>query len=163
MSAEVFVDAALFMGMNCRDETVRVACKNVFVDRLVGGVAMSLEQVGRCDDLVWRYPRDVQDAYYPFMDNLQSVLPFRRISYDETDMRAVLDGRMPHELPVHERLALAMVCNRGGTLYSVSPRLGRHLGLPVCRPAASVEAIFPGELERLYRESLELRVEVDQL
>jgi hypothetical protein len=163
MSADVFVDAALFMGMNCRDEDVRVACKNVFVDRLSRGVAMSLEQVGRCDDLVWRYPRAVQDAYYPFMDNLQSCLPFQRIPYDEADMRAALDGRTPGDLPMHERLLLAMVCNRRGTLYTVSPRLGARAGLPVRTPGATAEAEFPGELERLYRESLELRVEVEQL
>lgn len=51
----------------------------------------------------------------------------------------------------------------GGTLYTVSPRLGMRAGLPVRKPGAGVEAEFPDELERLYRESLELRVEVEQL
>lgn len=163
MPADIFVDAALFMGMNCRDETVRIACKNVFVDRMARGVAMSLEQVGRCDDLVWRFPRAVQDAYYPFMDNLQSCMPFERLPYEEADMRAALDGHAPGDLPMHERLLLAMVRNHGGTLYSISPRLRRHPELPVRLPDGSAECAFPGELERLYRESLGLRVEVGQL
>jgi hypothetical protein len=163
MSADVFVDAALFMGMHCRDDAVRVACKGVFVDRLARGVAMSLEQVGRCDDLVWRFPRAVQDAYYPFMDNLQSCLAFRRMAYDEADLRTALDGPAPDELPMHERLLIGMVLNRGGTLYSISPRLGRHPELPVCLPPATTEPSFPGGLEDLYRDSLCLRVEVEQL
>ncbi|WP_201294684.1 MULTISPECIES: DUF6190 family protein [unclassified Nocardiopsis] len=68
MTADVFVDADVFMGMHHENEALRRGCKAFFVERLKGRVAMSLEQVGRCDDLVWRRPRELQDAYYPFMD-----------------------------------------------------------------------------------------------
>lgn len=43
---------------------------------------MPLEEVGICDDLVWKMPRDIQDMYYPFMDNLHSMLDMSRLPYE---------------------------------------------------------------------------------
>ncbi|MGB6162346.1 MAG: DUF6190 family protein [Pseudonocardiaceae bacterium] len=162
MSGNVYVDAALFLGMNSADESVRIACKSFFAARLFGRVVMSLEQIGRCDDLVWRFPRTVQDAYYPFMDNLHTDMRIERRGYDETDMRLglmiELDG-----LAMHERLLAAMVLNGDGVLWSVSPRLLAHRSLPVRPPETDGELLFPEALERLYCTSLALRVPIAEL
>ncbi|MFF4415297.1 DUF6190 family protein [Streptosporangium sp. NPDC001559] len=159
---EAYVDAALFMGMNSADEATRIACKSFFAARLNERVVMSLEQVGRCDDLVWRFPREVQDAYYPFMDNLHTDMNIERRGYEPADLREDL-GKSTGSLPAHERLLLGMVVNRGGVLHSASPRLLSLTGVPVLAPVDSAELSFPEPLERLYQASLMLRVPVTRL
>ncbi|WP_405852761.1 DUF6190 family protein [Streptomyces sp. NBC_00090] len=164
----VFIDATLFMGMHSKDDAVRVAAKSFFADRLAAGTAgrvvMSWEQVGRCDDLVWGYERGVQDDYYPFMDVLHTDLAIDRIAYDEADVRLALTAPELDGLPTHERLLLAQVIGRGGTLYTASPRLLGTSGLPVvpiAGPGAAApaeEPSFPAYLEDLYRRSLVLTV-----
>jgi len=138
MAGDEYVDAALFLGMNSTEEPVRIACKSFFAARLSGRVVMSLEQVGRCDDLVWRFPRAVQDAYYPFMDNLHTDMRIERRGYDAADLRvgpvAELNG-----LATHEQLLAAMVLNGNGVLWSVSPRLLAHGRLPIRAPEADAE------------------------
>ncbi|GGO10228.1 DUF6190 family protein [Microbispora bryophytorum] len=168
MSGEPFLDAALFMGMHNRDDEVRRGCKRFFTERLSGGhVLMSLEHVGRCDDLVWRYPRQVQDEYYPFMDNLHSDMAIDRIGYDEQDLRLALDAGVLSGLPLHERLLVAMAMRRDTVVVTASPRLSLRPDLPVL-PVEPVkpsddEPVFPAPLERLYERSLALRVDVDDL
>ncbi|WP_316759863.1 DUF6190 family protein [Streptomyces herbicida] len=160
-SADDYADAALFLGMNSADETLRIACKAFFAARLDRTLVMSLEQVGRCDDVIWGYGRELQDAYYPFMDNLHTLMDIRRLGYDEADLRWALDGDgISERLPAHERLLLGMVRNRKGLLHSASPRLPHRTGLPVRAPAPvdGPEPVFPEPLEALYRQSLVLRV-----
>ncbi|MFE9423863.1 DUF6190 family protein [Kitasatospora sp. NPDC006697] len=159
--APEFVDAALFLGMNSADERIRIACKSYFAARLTGRVTMSLEQVGRCDDLVWRFPREVQDAYYPFMDVLHTDMEIDRVPYDAEDLRLGLAG--PSALPMHERLLLAMVRNRRGRLRTVSPRLLGGTEEQVAAPPAGPELAFPEPLESLYQQSLALRLPVAAL
>lgn len=163
-AAGQFADAALFLGMNSADEAVRRSCKTFFVANIGSRLMMSLEQVGRCDDIVWGFGRGLQDAYYPFMDNLHTVMDIERRGYDEADLRCGTEG-LPERLPVHERLLLGMVLNRGGLLHTVSPRLLHHDGLPVRAPApvTAAEPSFPGPLEELYQQSLALRVPVEIL
>jgi hypothetical protein len=164
MAADILIDAALFMGMHCRDESVRIACKNFFVGHLDEPVVMNLEQVGRCDDLVWGYPRDVQDAYYPFMDNLHSEMKISRVPYDRSDIEAGLSVAASNELRTDDQMLVGMVRSRGAVLHTVSPRLLTHRDrLPVEEPAPGREQAFPGRLEDLYRESLALRVPIESL
>lgn len=153
-----FIDASLFMGMHSQDEATRIACKGFFVERLHSSVMMSLEHVGRCDDVVWHYGRTLQDLYYPFMDNLHTDMRIVRRGYEEKDLRLALSSPLLQELPMFERLLLAMVINREGTLYSVSRRLLGRKDLPVKAPSANQEARFPGNLEQLYSVSLQFRV-----
>jgi Family of unknown function (DUF6190) len=152
-----FVDASVFMGMNSTDEDVRAACVSLFAERVSGRLTMSWEQVGRCDDIVWGYPRHVQDAYYPFMDNLHTDVRVDRLPYDEQDLAAAGDA---DRLPAPDRLLLAMVANRGGVLYTLNPRLLASRRAPVRRPETPTggRTAFPDRLEQLYQESLVLRI-----
>jgi hypothetical protein len=165
MPAE-FVDATVFLGMNSTDERIRRTCTSFFTDRLDGAVAMSLEQVGRCDDVVWAYPRATQDAYYPFMDNLHTDLRFHRIGYDEDDLAAAQESRASRAaVTVADRLLLAMVTNRDATLYTYNPRLLALADARVRRPEPPTRGRvpFPDGLEALYQDSLALLVDVDTL
>ncbi|WP_405444872.1 DUF6190 family protein [Streptomyces achromogenes] len=165
---EVFVDAALFLGMHSQDDGLRVACKAFFVERLDTRVVMNLEQVGRCDDVIWSYSRELQDLYYPFMDQLHTVMDISREGYDRVDAALALsDSDLPGQLPFIDRLLLAMVVNRKGLLHTVGPRADAFGGLPVRAvatwPAGVREPAFPESLERLYRASLALRLPEDRL
>jgi hypothetical protein len=162
MAGDAYVDAALFLGMNSTDESVRIACKSFFAARLFGRIVMSWEQIGRCDDLVWQYPRNIQDAYYPFMDNLHTDMCIERRGYNAADLRLSLAAKLDG-LAMHERLLAATVLNGNGVLWSISPRLLRHGSLPVRTPKATDELLFPEALEQLYRTSLALRVSTAEL
>lgn len=160
-----YADAALFLGMNSEDEGVRRACKAFFVDRLDGSIVMSLEQVGRCDDIIWGFSRELQDAYYPFMDNLHTVMDIRRLGYEEADVVRATGTELPRSLPVHERLLLGMVQGRKGLLHTASPRLAATTGLALRAVAGAdgPEPLFPEPLESLYQQSLALRVPAEAL
>ncbi|MDH6122390.1 DUF6190 family protein [Kitasatospora sp. GAS204B] len=161
-----YVDATLFMGMNSTDEYTRAVCRTFFATRLGGRVMMSLEQVGRCDDLVWQFPREVQDAYYPFMDYLHTVMAIVRLGYEQDDLRSAPEAARYPRLATHERLLLGMVIHRGGLLRSVSARLtgrSRQPDLPVAAPDPGPELAFPQPLEELYQRSLALRIATAEL
>jgi hypothetical protein len=161
---EEIIDSTVFLGMHSRDESMRRHCKGFFVERLAGRVTMSLEHVGRCDDLVWRYPRETQDAYYPFMDMLHTDMDIRRIGYTEEDIRVALSDERLVYLPVHERLLLGMTIRRDAVLHTASPRLRHRTDLPVRAVTGDrAELSFPDTLERLYAESRVLRVKPDDL
>jgi uncharacterized protein DUF6190 len=166
VSAEHFVDATVFLGMHSTDPDLRRACKYFFAHRFADRMVMSLEQVGRCDDIVWRFPRKAQDAYYPFMDHLHTEMDFVRIGYSTDDVYRAQQSADLAGLPMSERLLLSMVCNQGGTLYSLNPRLLDRPDLPVRPPVLPPGAdriTFHPALEELYRTSLALRVDMHKL
>lgn len=166
MSSDVVIDASLFLGMHSTDEATRQSCKAFFAGQLTGFLLMPLEQVGMCDDVVWRFPRPVQDAYYPFMDNVQTDMEFRRFGYSDKDVRAALGMAASTALPMTDRLILAAALTREAVLYTVNPRLRSYGESPqttrvenfVMTPPSCAEAFFPDSLERLYRTSLALRI-----
>ncbi len=166
-SAEPFVDATVFLGMHSTDSALRRACKYVFTQRFADRILMSLEEVGRCDDIVWRFSRETQDSYYPFMDQLHTEIDFVRIGYSTEDVDRAQRSPELAGLPVSERLLLGMVRNRGGALYSLNPRLLDRPDLPVRAPdpppPGADDVTFHPALERLYQTSLALRVEVHKL
>ena len=159
MSSREFVDASLFLGMNSAEEQERLVCMRFFAARLDGSLGISAEQVGICDDTVWGFDRQLQDDYYPFMDNLHTVLAFERLTYTDADLAAALSSDYPG-LPVTDRLTLAMVVNRNALLFTLNPRLLALTHAPVRHPAAGADqdAAFPDWLEQLYQTSLALRV-----
>jgi hypothetical protein len=153
-----FADASLFMGMHAQDDAVRLACKNFFVEQLSGSVVMSLEQVGRCDALVWRYSRAEQDDYYPFMDALHTEMAIHRIGYSAQDVAVALGTRELSGLDFEDRLTVGMALSRDGELVTVNPRLLDRRDLPVRSPRAAEDVSFPADLESRYTRSLALRV-----
>ena len=154
----VFVDASVFLGMHNIQDSVRIACKNLFVRRLSDGVAMTLDQIGMCDDVVWGFPQQVQSYYYPFMDTLQTIMTARRVSYSWDDMRrAESDPRLRELKPVNA-LMLARVCNEGAILYSNQLELLQRNELPVREVPTGQELLFPNNLEAAYQISLALRL-----
>lgn len=161
--APKFVDATVFLGMNSTDDDIRRVCASFFASRLGDGVAISLEQVGRCDQMIWSYPRAAQDAYYPFMDNLHTDLPFDRLAYNEQDVAVA--HHAGGGIAMADRLLLAMVANRGGTLFTLNPRLLARQDAPVRRLDAHARGrtLFPAQLESLYQDSLALLIDVAQL
>jgi hypothetical protein len=158
-----YVDASAFLGMHSTDPRVRASCAAFFGSRGELPVVMTYEEIGRCDDTVWAYPRETQDAYYPFMDVLHTVLPVRRRAYTERDLAALAElPAAASSLTPRERLLLAAVSAAGGELVTVNPRLLplRADGLPVRRPAdAAGPPDFPECLGGLYRRSLVLEVD----
>lgn len=171
MAPEVHLDASLFMGMHTADPSLRAAATAFFAAHLERPVVMTYEEVGRCDDYVWRFPREVQDAYYPFMDVLHSLMPIRRRAYD-ADVLAALPGlpeRAPgstEDLRPRDRLLLASVVAAGGELVTLNPRLTAltGLGLPVRTPGPAAErGVFPADLDKLYEQSLVLEADHAEL
>ncbi len=159
-SSDTFIDGSAFMAMHSGDESVRRSFKDFFVHRLGdnGRVVLNLEQVGWCDNLVWQYSREVQDAYYPFMDNLHTDMRIDRIGYSDSDLAAAVNPVLAG-LTLTQRLLLGQVVNRGGTLVTADPALLARTGLPLTPlPPQPREPVFPGLLEPLYQDSLALRV-----
>jgi Family of unknown function (DUF6190) len=160
MADEVIIDGPLFLGMHAADERTRLACKAFFVDNLDRPLVMSLEQVGWCDDVIWRQSRQLQDAYYPFMDNLHTDASIARIPYTQGDLDAA--NELPDDLSLSDRLLLAMAGNRDTRLVSANPRLLARKGLPVERVPDGAGQVFPAPLEKLYDQSLALRLDTAQ-
>ncbi|MFD0384054.1 DUF6190 family protein [Streptomyces stramineus] len=162
------MDASLFMGMHSKDPAVRAAATTFFAARLRQPVVMKLEEVGRCDDYIWQLPRDVQDAYYPFMDVLQSLMPIRRRPYDADALAALagLPAGPTAALRHRDRLLLASVVAARGELVTLNPRLIplAGSGLPVRTPGpAAGRGVFPAELDKLYEQSLALEADHAEL
>lgn len=157
-----FADATVFLGMNAVDEAARRACASFFAERVEGRVAMSLDQIGRCDDLIWSYPRAEQDDYYPFMDVLQTDVRVDRLAWSEQELTDAAGSTAP--VGAAGRLLLAMVAARGGVLVTLDPRLLALPDAPVAAPPARADRVpFPPGLEELYQRSLVLRVDLDRL
>lgn len=163
MSSSPLIDASVFMGMHAQDDDTRIACMSFMAARFDTGVVLSWEQIGRCDDIVWSYDRDEQDAYYPFMDVLHSTMSVARRPYDAADVELALRDRRLAGLPLHEALTVAMASNRNVSLVTISERLHARCGLPVRRPAGTPAATFPEPVATLYAQSLKLRVDGSQL
>ncbi len=157
--SEIFVHSSVFLGMHAADESLRRSCKAFFVQALTRPLAMSFEEVARCDDVVWSKPRSVQDAYYPFMDCLQSELFIRRLRLCQGDVDVAGADHRLVGLPDRDRFGVAMVIHAGATMVSTNPRLLHTADLPVTAPVPLGEELrFPGDLEDLYCRSLVLRL-----
>jgi hypothetical protein len=159
-SEREYLDHTVFLGMHAALEPVRQRCKTLLAARLESTVFMTFDHVGRCDDVIWRYRRELQDQYYPFMDALHSLRCLAREGYEDSTLRlAASDGRVLG-LPVVHRLLVARALERGAVVYTLAPGLLDRPDLPVRPPpACEHEAQFPPWLETLYRRSLALRIE----
>lgn len=157
------IHSSLFLGMHSTNEKTRVSCKNYFVERLSTQVGMSLEHIGGCDHVIWLYPRELQDAYYPFMDNLHTMMEMSRLPYSEDVIRFALEDSQISVLPMYDQLLVALAKIRKATIYTVNKELLNQSIFPVCSPELSEEKSFPDFLESLYQTSLQLRIPDSQL
>lgn len=150
-----FVDASVFLGMHHQDNHLRRSALAFFASYYRRGVRMNFEQVGICDAIIWQQPRDVQDAYYPFMDRLHSDMAILREGYGRQELELYArDPQMSGLRSDQGLLALQVICN-GATLYTLDPVL-RHL--PTLRDHlgdfASLDAVaLPKTLQSLYGPS----------
>ncbi|WP_026736060.1 DUF6190 family protein [Fischerella sp. PCC 9605] len=157
------IDSSLFLGMHSVNEEIRISCKNYFVGRLQKTIGMSLEHVGGCDNIIWLYPRELQDAYYPFMDTLHTIMKMNRLPYEDNDIKIALADSQLQALPMYDRLLIALAKSRKEVVYTVNKQLLSKGNLPVCNPQFSHEKSFPDFLEHLYQTSLQLRIPNSQL
>ena len=143
--------------MHSTDKKTRIACKNYFVSRLDDPVGMSLEQVGKCDDIIWKnYTNEEQAKYYPFMDNLHTIMNIQRVGYNEKDIHQASTNPDLQDLSITDRLTVGMAIARGAQLYSVNLKsVGQDY---VHSPEAGKELSFPRALEELYQQSLKVRI-----
>ena len=162
--AESFVDSSVFLGMHAADDALRRSCKAFFVSMLGRPLAMGFEEVARCDDVIWSKPRHVQDAYYPFMDRLQSDGAIRRLPLRLVEVDVARGDRRLAPLADRDRLTVAMALFAATGMTSVNPRLLALPELPVVAPPhACHEALFPDEIEALYERSLLLRLPMEDV
>lgn len=161
---ERFVDSSAFLGMHAADDQLRRSCTGFFRSMMAFPLAMSFEEVGRCDDVIWSQPRDLQDAYFPFMDHLHSELSIRRVALRKADIDAAESDPQLAGLPDTDRFAVGMAIRSGAMLITANPRLLSIPGLPVTSPACIPERPgFPSHLEALYKRSLVLRLPVEDV
>jgi len=117
---KIFIDASLFMGMHSIDEKTRNQSLSVMSEQFSKCIYMNLEQVGICDEYVWRYSRNIQDDYYPFMDVLHSEMDITRVGYCSADIaRLNKDRRLSDtSLSVQSALLVAQTINNNALLYT---------------------------------------------
>jgi hypothetical protein len=153
-----FIDASVFMGLHSRDEQIRIVCKNFFIERMNKKLFMSFEHVGKCDDMVWQFDRRTQDAYYPFMDRLHTVMDIQRMPYDMEDINMYCNDFATSTLSTLQKLTCSMVLAKKGVLYTLDKELLdlKHDSFQELE-SVTKEAIFPGDLEEWYQKSLVLQ------
>jgi hypothetical protein len=154
-----YIDHTVFLGMHAVHEPTRLRCKALLVARLRSVLLMTWDHVGRCDDVIWTHIRALQDAYYPFMDALQSHRCLRREGYEDSTLRLAAADPHLQALPVLSRLLVARALEQRGVVYTLDPDLLARPELPVqAPPACAPEPAFPPWLEALYQSSLRLRL-----
>ena len=155
-----YLDHRVFLGLNAADEVVRRRCKALLAARMKSVVFMTFDQVGRCDDIIWRFSRRLQDGYYPFMDALHSHRCLQRDGYEDSTLQVAADDPRLQGLPAGDRLLVARALERQGVVYTLDAGLLSRSDLPVRPPpACDAEVVFPAWLESLYQQGLELRIE----
>lgn len=152
------IDSSLFLGMHSVDEEVRISCKNYFVERLPTKVSMSLEHIGGCDNIIWMYPTELQDLYYPFMDNLHTIMKMDRVPYQEPDIAMALSDPRLRDILMYDRLLMALAKNHNQLVFTINKQLLSQGHLPVACPPLNSEKKFPDSLEVLYQTSLALKI-----
>jgi len=151
-----FVDATVFLGMHHKDPLIRQHSLRFFRSHYGHQVSMNFEQVGICDAVIWQQRREVQDAYYPFMDRLHSDMQIMREGYQTRELEHALGHPELKILRPEQALLAAQVLAREGVLVTHDPALRR---LPCLRSqrwdfaSAQPDATFPADLQALYETS----------
>jgi hypothetical protein len=162
---KIFIDSSLFLGMNSVIENVRQVSAGFIAAHFGQTIYMSLEQVGYCDDIIWRFPRALQDQYYPFMDRLHTEMEIKRIPYTFNDINGVLAHKELRSLALPRALIAAQVLNHDGMLYTHDNEL---LSLEVLvsnigRFDADGEVEFDPPLNNYYEMSQVVKIDLERL
>lgn len=156
------IDASIFLGMNHEDIKIRRSCVQVIAYNFYTGLEINLEQIGLCDKVIWQRSREEQDAYYPFMDYLHTVMEFDRVPYvNEAYQIAAIDHRLNH-LPMTKALIASHVLIGERVLYTLDNDLKKlsilsDKILPISLPS-STGLEFSETLRCLYESSLQLKL-----
>ncbi|MCG6969500.1 MAG: DUF6190 family protein [Gammaproteobacteria bacterium] len=162
---KIFIDASAFLGMHSGDEELRRASVNLFVKNFNSKVYMSLEQVGYCDDIIWRFPRKSQDQYYPFMDRLHTEMDIHRIPYTYEDIFLSFHNQELSSLATPLALVAAQVLNNDAVLYSHNKELLALSALNgrIGRFSGANELGFNKSLDSHYKKSQVIKVNREEL
>ena len=131
---KLYIDSSAVLGMHSGDDKMRRESVNFFVTHFNSTIYMSLEQVGYCDDVIWRFPRSLQDQYYPFMDRLHTEMDIRRVPYTYKDLSKAMHDEELSALNTSRALIAAQVLNNDAVLYTHDSvllsleALGNHIG-----------------------------------
>lgn len=162
------IDATAFMAMHDANASKRENTVLLFSNHFKEGVELSIDQVGICDAVVWKKPRETQDLYYPFMDVLHSVMPIKRFAYTYDVIEAALKGGFFDSLSVTSACLAAYVLLNKKMLFTYNPALlnfsalNGYLGNFGSLSEHS-DRLFSNELTGLYNKSLCLTVTTDEV
>ena len=158
----LFIDATFFLGMHDADETRRRQSVQFFIQHMDRVLYMNLEQVGLCDDVIWARQRAEQDAYYPFMDNLHTLMDIRRIGYQAEDLLCATGEQRFAGLSLQQACTLAQVINCNGYLATHDPELRNlaQFGDWLAPVAEDHNGEFPPPLQPLYQQSVTLMLDL---
>ena len=118
-----YLEHRVFLGLNAANEQMRRRCKALLAGRMKSVVYMTFDQVGRCDDVIWRYSRRLQDPYYPFMDAVHSHRCLQRDGYEASTLHLAAHDPRLQGLPADERMLLARAIERQAVVYTLESRL----------------------------------------
>lgn len=160
----IFIDSSLFMGMHSSDEKTRHQSLSIMSSQFSNSIYMNLEQVGMCDECVWRYSRKIQDDYYPFMDVLHTEMNINRIGYCKQDIERVnKDERILNsDLSVQSALSIAQIINRDAVLYTHDKHIlsldffSKHVGIFPTKEQTGKYSSENNSLKNNYRFSPDL-------
>jgi hypothetical protein len=104
------------------------------------------------------------DAYYPFMDNLHTLLRIRRIGFTRDDLTRALRDPQLRPLPLQQACTLSQVMNYHGRLHTHDPLLWQNAALqPWLAPPPLLPAQpFLAPLDSLYQDSLRLTLDLQE-
>lgn len=156
------IDASWFMGMHHRQPQLRARSLAFFTEHYQRQARMSFSQIGICDAIIWKKPRELQDLYYPFMDVLHSQMRIQRAGYSDAVVLRAASSEELARLPTEKRLLAAQVLECQAPFYTHDrdflqcPALEPWLATPNGTPAPGR---FPEGLQRLYEASLALSIQ----
>ena len=78
---EIAIDSKFLLSLHSSNEKKRISVKNFLVEKIRKNkkLYMSFEDVGKCDDHIWKFHKSKrkQDNYWPFIDLLQTKFILR--------------------------------------------------------------------------------------
>lgn len=173
----ILFDAGSHLGQFClSNEQVRLGCKEMQVAIAARADAVCVghwtdQENGRIDSTIWSLPRQVQDAYYPFMDRFFSSANIRQAPLQDEDidlmrtLRAEMEVATGCVIGLLDCLNCARAVHAGAqTIFTLSvamldPAVVAYMhsqcSISVRQPIADRDIPYPDlELEKCYQQAL---------